>query len=62
MFKHANTFFPGDTVTRTAHGQKLAGQESRGKVIGAEPDSGKVKVAFDDGTESFVSPEELSKE
>ena len=61
MFKHANTYFPGDRVTRVSHGQKLAGESAKGEVVGADPESGKIKVAFDDGTESFVSPEELTK-
>lgn len=61
MFKHANTFFPGDNVHRTAHGAKVAGAGAQGTVVGADPDSGKVKVAFNDGSTEYVDPAELTK-
>ena len=61
MFKHANTFFPRDRVTRVAHGAKLAGAGASGSVVSAD-DNGCLVVLFDDGSRDAVRPEELVKE
>ena len=60
MFKHANTFFPNEVVSQVkGDGTKVAGHET-GKVQKADPDSGKVKVAWQDG-ETWHDPSDLQK-
>jgi hypothetical protein len=61
MFKHANTFFPGDVVIDASQNSKVA-QPVQGKVISADPDSGKVKVAWVGGHEDWVEAERLVKQ
>jgi len=59
MFKHANTVFPGDKVREVPQG-KTASMPREGQVTDADPTSGRVKVAFDDGTSDWVKPEHLT--
>ena len=59
MFKHANTFFPGDKVAEIKpDGTKVAGHQS-GEVKGSH--DGKLKVQWGSGVESFHRPDELQK-
>ena len=61
--KHANTFFPGDKVRRltiSGDGTKTAGS-IQGEVVDGDPSSGKVKVAWPDGTDNWVDTGDLSK-
>lgn len=60
MFKHANTFAPGDRVTKMQKGVKLAGADAEGKVTAMQ--DGKFRVLFDDGNADFVAPEDLVKQ
>lgn len=57
--KHSNTVFPGDNVRVTAPG-KTASVE-HGRVVGASPDTGKVKIAYDDGRTDWVDMDRLEK-
>lgn len=61
MFKHANTVFPGDQVKVIGSTvNKIASNES-GKVVKADPESGRVKVAFADGRDDWVDLDKLEK-
>ena len=61
MNKHGNTFFPEEKVAQVAaDGTKVAGRKS-GIVKNADPDSGRVKVAWDSGEETWAAPEDLAK-
>lgn len=57
--KHSNTVFPGDNV-RVFNTGKTASVD-RGRVVSADPNSGKVKVAYSDGREDWVSLDRLEK-
>ena len=58
--KHSNTVFPGDNVRIFNSSGKVASLD-RGQVIKADPDSGKVKVAYDDGREDWIDLDRLEK-
>ena len=59
MIKNGNTFFPNDTVYRGAvFGTKVATQDI-GKVVDANAEENRIKVAWNDGTEEWVRPEDL---
>lgn len=61
MFKHANTFFPGDPVAKVlADGTKVAGKQT-GHITDANPDTGRVKVAWASGEEEWCNAAELTK-
>lgn len=64
MEKNGNTFVPGDAVTMTRgpfdSGGKIAAQRGTGKVQ-PETSDGRMKVAWQDGTESWEKPEDLSR-
>ena len=62
MFKHANTFFPDQRVVSTDAKVKIAELQPSGRVLTADAETGKVKVAWDGGVEEWVDPSQLSKE
>jgi hypothetical protein len=62
MQKHANTFFPGDTVIVTPEpGTKLSSAESTGKIIGGDPDAGTFTVLLDNGSTDYIPAHKLTK-
>lgn len=64
MEKNGNTFVPGDKVTTNvgAFGSngKIAAQRGTGRVQ-PESSDGRMKVAWEDGTESWEKPEDLNR-
>ena len=62
MEKHGNTFFPGDRVKVVGGSVNKVASNEVGKVIGGDPDTGRVKVAFTDGRDDWVEPEKLEKQ
>jgi hypothetical protein len=59
MFKHANTYFPGDKVAQAT--DKTASAQQKGRVVDADAESGQVKVEWEDGHTSFVEADKLAK-
>lgn len=59
MEKNGNTFVPGDKV-RTVSAGKTASSRGVGEVR-PESSEGRVKVAWEDGTESWEKPEDLNR-
>lgn len=62
--KHANTYFPGDKVRQTivkGDGTKTAGN-IKGEVVDGDPSSGKLKVKWPDGSNSWMDPSEIQKD
>lgn len=64
MEKNGNTFVPGDKVTTNvgAFGSngKIAAQRGTGRVQ-PESSDGRMKVAWEDGTETWEKPEDLNR-
>ncbi len=61
MFKHANTFAPGDKVQRKSpHGTKLATEQSNGEVTGLSDNGDAFRVRFLDGSVDYVKHEDLA--
>ena len=52
--KHSNTVFPGDKVKVVGRTINKIASNEQGEVVGADPDSGRVKVAFPDGRNDWV--------
>jgi hypothetical protein len=59
MEKNGNTFVPGDTV-RSANTKGKTASQSTGTVR-PETSEGRLKVAWQDGTESWEKPEDLNR-
>ena len=59
--KHSNTVFPGDKVKVVGSTINKIASNEKGEVVGADPDSGRVKVAFADGRNDWVDLENLEK-
>jgi len=57
--KHSNTVFPGDDVRVMGSGKTASAE--RGRVVGADPDTGKVKVAYGDGRTDWVDMDKVEK-
>jgi hypothetical protein len=62
VIKHGNTFFPDDAVRRQPQDKTASNIGLQGKVINADPDTGKVKVAWEDGTVDWVAPDDLARQ
>ncbi len=62
MFKHANTVFPNDRVRDNTAKTKTAQEARRGSVVTADPETGKVKVAWDGGGEEWLDADGVVKE
>lgn len=61
MQKHGNTYFPDDRVVPVRpDGTKTAIREA-GRVTGADPESGQVKVSWATGEETWHDPHELER-
>lgn len=59
--KHSNTVFPGDNVRVVGSTANKIASNELGQVVGADPSSGRVKVAFPDGRNDWVELEKLEK-
>lgn len=57
--KHSNTFFPGDSVR--VHSTGKTASNNSGRIVNADPDTGKVKVAYLDGSEEWVEAARVEK-
>lgn len=57
--KHSNTFFPGDRVKVIGSTLNKIASNETGKVVGGDPDTGRLKVAFSDGREDWASASDL---
>lgn len=62
MNKHGNTYFPGDRVKVIGSSLNKIASNEVGKVIGGDPETGRLKVAFTDGRDDWVAPEQLEKQ
>lgn len=60
MEKNGNTFVPGDTVT-SSKGDKTASARGAGKIKDSVSEDGRMKVAWQDGTETFEKPDDLNR-
>jgi len=64
MEKNGNTFVPGDKVTTNPGpadtNGKIAAQRGTGQVR-PESSGGRLKVAWEDGTETWENPEDLNR-
>lgn len=64
MNKHGNVFFPQDQVVKHPEGNTVkTAAIRRGKVVDVDSSGAdvQVKVAWDDGTETYEDPSTLSK-
>jgi len=59
MQKHGNTVFPGDEVVEISDTKTAS--PNKGRVVDADPESGRVKVAWDGGGEDWVAMDKLRK-
>jgi len=63
MFKHANTFVPGARVRiMVGPAAKVASAQNAGRVVDADVDTSRVKVATDAGEELWIAMVDVVKE
>lgn len=61
MFKHANTYFPGDRVVERGDGTKVSSEPRRGSVVGST-DGGDLCIKWDSGDTTTASPDTLDRD